>query len=539
METLDRLSAADLRSVVVAYVDALRAHRESINRLNVYPVPDADTGTNMALTVGSVAAELDDAGDMASTCAAIARGALVGGRGISGLILSQVFRTLAESFAELDRIDAGSLARGLAAASEAAQEAVLDPVEGTILTVLRKTADAASAAVARDGSLAHVLEAARTAARAAVAKTPDLLPALKAAGVVDAGGTGFALFLDAVLHVVCGSPLPEPEPVAARSALPVEHGRGEGGGLRYEVACLLDAPDEVAAEFRRAWALVGAAAVVVGGEGTWSCHIHTDEPNRALEIASRFGRLRDARVIDLGLQVEGAWGPRDETEEGLPDEPVRTAVIAVGDGDGVRRLLRSLGAQRIVGQGRATSPSVGELLEAVASAPAAEVLVLPDDRNVVPAAEQLAGLTAKRVRVVPSRSLAEGLAALRVYDPQASADDNADRMAAAASAVGSGELVQAVRDAGTELGPVREGDWLGLTPDGIRAVASGVVEAATALLEHLLVGGVEVVTIIEGQGSSEEATRGIIEWLGERRPDLGVQVLRGGQPTRPYVFGVE
>ncbi|HEX6231094.1 MAG TPA: DAK2 domain-containing protein [Actinomycetota bacterium] len=536
MPRLERLTAAGLRSAMDASLRALRSHAQAINGLNVYPVPDADTGTNMTLTVESVVRALDDAEpDMRSTARAIARGSLLGARGISGIILSQILRTLADRFAPSDAVAAADLAEALAEASGAARRAVHDPVEGTILTVARAAGDAATVAAGGGADLVGVLEAARTAAAEAVARTPDLLPPLKAAGVVDAGGTGFVVFLDGWLSTADGRPLPEPPPtreVAAPIALP---GGGEhGGDHRYEVSCLLEAPDEVVPALRESWGRLGGAVVLVGGQGLWTCHLHTDEPGEAIEAVLGFGRPRNVRLTDLVLQTVEERGLPPE----VPEERVATAAVAVATGDGLRRLFRSLGARVTTGS-RSSAPSVGELLEAVETARASGVVLVPGDDRIRPAADEAARLAPVPVRVVPCRGVVEQLAALRAYDPDDAVEEDALRMAESAASVRSGWIVRAVRDADTDAGPVHEGDWLALTPEGAVGVAPGPVEAATGLLGRLIGDTPEILTVVEGEGATDGTTTAILARVDEMRGDVGVQILRGGQPHQAYAFGVE
>src|SRR4051812_48334805 len=275
MTTLQRLGAADLRQAVIGYRDLLRAHQEAINRLNVYPVPDGDTGTNMALTLESVVAEVGDADDMPTVTKAVSHGSLMGARGNSGVILSQILRGLAKTFESVDGADGALTADALVAASDAAYGAVMRPVEGTILSVARAAAEAAEAA--RTADLVDVLDAAKRAADDALRKTPEQLPVLKQAGVVDAGGAGFILLLDSLLHVAAGRALPQPATVdAAPIAAPAIDTQGEEvGDLRYEVMYFLEAADDLIPAFKDVWAGIGDSIVVVGGDGIWNCHIHT------------------------------------------------------------------------------------------------------------------------------------------------------------------------------------------------------------------------------------------------------------------------
>jgi uncharacterized protein len=544
---LQALDAAHLRQVVLGYRDALRAHQEKLNRLNVYPVPDGDTGTNMALTLESVVSELDGADDMGTMCKAISHGSLMGARGNSGVILSQVLRGMTETIRAADAVDGAGIAEALRNASEAAYTAVMRPVEGTILTVVRESATAAGAAAANGDELDGVLEAATAAAEDSLARTPELLPALKEAGVVDAGGAGYVLLLDVLLHVVDGRPVPEPESFTAPArpqASPSGHVEPEGAtvsDLRYEVMYMLEAPDESMPAFKNVWAGIGDSIVVVGGEGLWNCHIHTDDIGAAVEAALDAGRPRKIRVTDLMEQVEEERWVREAPpdEPAPPSEPVPTAVVAVATGEGIRRIFHSLGVQQIVAGGQSMNPSTAQILEAVQAAPADQVVVLPNNKNIIPVAEQVDALTSKDVRVLKTKGITEGFAALMEYDPQADVETNADTMSEAAARVESGEVTRAVRDANSAAGAVSEGDYIALTKDGIVAVSPDLGEAATGLLDKLVTDEHEIVTVIEGEGATAADTRRITEWLAEHRPDVSTEVHHGGQPLYPYLVSVE
>ncbi len=545
MQTAERLGPDDLIAVVVGYRDALRQHQESINRLNVYPVPDGDTGTNMALTLESVVGELNGASEMAAVCRAISHGSLMGARGNSGVILSQILRGVAKQFEAMpEGADGKAVAEALANAADAAYQAVMRPVEGTILTVARAAADAASEGT----DLVDVLERARAGAADALSRTPELLSVLADAGVVDAGGAGFLLLLDAFLHVADGRPIPEatdgaPSPAALGAAAMT--GRTAVGDLRYEVMFLLEAGDETLPAFRDVWAGIGDSIVIVGGDGMWNCHIHTDDVGAAIEAGIDAGRPRRVRVTDLLEQVEEERWVRDAPptpEEGGPGilgGPVATAVVAIATGAGVGRLFRSVGVQGIVAGGQSMNPSTAQILDAVDACPAGAVIVLPNNANIVPVAAEVAALTSKEVRVVPTRSLTEGLAAAFAYDPEGTADANAEAMSAAVARVVTGEVTRAVRDAWTPAGNVRHGEYLGLTRDGPAVVAPVLADAAVALVERLVQPGHEIVTVLEGDGSTAAATRHLTESLAASHPGLMVEVHHGGQPLYPYLFSVE
>jgi len=546
MATLERLGADQLRAVVTTFRDLLRTHQEAVNRLNVYPVPDGDTGTNMALTMESVVAALGDAEpDMAATCKAIGHAALMGARGNSGVILSQIIRDLTATCAKEAEADGALLARGLELATTGAYGAVANPVEGTILTVLREAAEAASAAAGDgDASLVAVLDAALAGGRSALERTPELLPVLKEAGVVDAGGTGLLLLLDAALHVCDGRALPEPPAVLANVAQ-VEHGsvdeaHGALSELRYEVMYFLEAPDETVPAFKDVWSTIGDSIVVVGGDGIWNCHIHTDDIGASIEAALDVGRPRNIRVTDLMEQVEEERWVRDApVEEEPPLPPVTTAVVAVSTGDGIKRIFRSLGVQVFVTGGQTMNPSTQQLLDAVEAANAQQIVILPNNKNIIPVAEQVDALTSKSVRVVRTRGIAEGFAALLEYDPDADVDDNVTSMTDAAGNVTAGEVTRAVRASTCDVGPIAEGDWLGIARDGIRSVEPTLGDATTKLLDALIGDDHEIVTLIEGEGATAADTRRVTEWVAEHRPDVQVEIHHGGQPLYPYLIGIE
>jgi hypothetical protein len=552
---VDRLDATHLRAVVETYRDALAAHREPINRLNVYPVPDGDTGTNMSLTLTSVCDDLAAVAgdDLAAVCAAISRGSLMGARGNSGVILSQILRGLSGTVAEAGGCDGPTLAAALRSASDAAYGAVMRPVEGTILTVVRASADGADASMAGGATgLVEVLDAALAAAGDALEKTPEQLPVLAEAGVVDAGGTGFVLLLDAMAHVVDGRAVPPPRvgEGAVRSDAHLvqrtaDDDHGDVSDLRYEVMYFLEAPDEAVPAFKDVWAGIGDSIVVVGGDGLWNCHIHTDDIGAAIEAAVDAGRPRQIRVTDLMEQVVEERWVREATGSDIVEvpphatEPVCTAVVAVAAGDGIKRIFYSLGVQGIVAGGQSMNPSTADLLAAVEAVPSEQVVILPNNKNIIPVAEQVDAHSDKVVRVVGTRGIAEGFAALMGYDPEAPADENAKEMASLSANVVAGEVTRAVRDSQSEAGPIAEGDYLGIARDGIKVVAGSAAEAACGLLDVLVSGDHEIVTVIEGDGATAADTRQITEWLGEHRPGVSAEVHHGGQPLYPYLLGVE
>lgn len=541
MSAPTKLSASDLRSAMTTFASLLRSHREVINRLNVYPVPDGDTGTNMTLTVESVVAALDAEGSeasMESVCSAIAKGSLMGARGNSGVILSQLLRGLVERFKVVAVVTPQVLADSLDHADVLARQAVLRPVEGTILSVARAAAQGAQSATT---SLTTLVRAARDRAREALAHTPEQLPVLAQAGVVDSGGTGLLLLFDALCYVVAEDPLPVAPPaesinVHVKEELP----DSDVAQLRYEVMFLLAAPDESIGAFREAWSNLGDSIVIVGGEGLYNCHIHTDDIGASIEAGVDVGRPREIRVTDLAEQVVEERWVREAVVGELADEPApATAVVAVTVGEGVARIFRSLGVRAIVSGGQSMNPSTAQLAAAVEATGSHEVVILPNNKNVRLAAEQVNAVVDEKVVVVATNSIVEGFAALLAYDPDASAAENSLTMGESAAHVVAGEVTRAVRATLTDAGQVHVGDWIGLDAHGVRSIADSVAVASTTLLAQLIGEGHELVTIIEGDGATSANTRRISEYLAETYPALAVEVHHGGQPLYPYLFGVE
>jgi len=591
------ISAADLVEVARTYREILGKYRPALNLLNVYPVPDGDTGTNMALTLDAVQAEIDEAlaqvvpgqsMSMEVLARCLSHGSLMGARGNSGVILSQILRGMSTAFvdatssrrgpgqqlpAEEPELGPADLVEAFTRAADSAYAAVSNPVEGTMLTVARAAARGGEqAGRASPAGVASVLAAARESAALALAGTTAQLPALEAAGVVDAGGAGVLLLYDSFLNVLDGWDIPPPPAPAgsaggqlpsaladaarrgAEAGPPVQVGVATGAraddvaDLRYEVMFFLEAPDEAVPAFRSVWATCGGSIVIVGGDGLYNCHIHTDDIGSAIEAAIEIGRPRRIRVTDLAEQVEEERWVREAAESGQqqepPLEPVTCAVVAVCAGEGVKRIFRSLGAHQLVAGGQSANPSTAEILDAIDAAAAEQVVVLPNNPNVVPVAEQAAAHARKKVRVVPTAGIPEGFAALLDYDPEADVDTNADNMADAAARVVAGEVAQASRDAVTGAGPVRAGDWLGVSREGIEVVApapSTAADAAIALLDVLVSRDeeYEIVTILEGEGAHTADTRRIVAWLSENRPGVSSDVHHGGQPLYPYLFSIE
>jgi DAK2 domain fusion protein YloV len=554
---LTALDAPTVRHWSAALVRALEAHQVEIDELNVYPVPDGDTGTNMALTAhaGADALGASPAADPKGCLAALARGAVLGARGNSGVIMSQILRGLADACPERPAaadnvaaadnlaadpalVDGAVLADGLARATELAYAAVAVPVEGTILTVARAAAEAAKQ-VSGSGLDAVVLAACRGAAQA-LERTPSQLPALARAGVVDAGGRGLVVVLDALAAVVTGR-APDHPPVRrmARDRQALEAAREAGSTeFGYEVQYLLHAREEPATRLRAELADLGDSVVVVGsGDGVWNVHVHTNDVGAAVEAGVQAGQPYRITVIRFADQIAADQIAADR--RAAADRPVRdgTAVVAIAPDSELARLLRAEGVLVVD-----ANPSTGQLLAAIVDSGAARVVVLPNHRDrtaVAVAAAEEARAAGIQVAVVPTRSPVQGLAAVAVHDESRRFDDDVIAMAETAAATRSAEITIAVRDAITMAGQCTAGDVLGLVEGDVLLIGGSVVEVAVELVNRLLGTGGELMTVILGADAPDGLADLLERHLAGTHPEVELVVYEGGQPLYPVLLGVE
>jgi DAK2 domain fusion protein YloV len=511
-----------VRELVNGARAAIEANRNRIDDLNVYPVPDGDTGTNLTLTVREVAKSLDGEGpdDRAGLAREVSRAALMGARGNSGVILSQIVRGATESLATSD-----DLARAFRSASDAAYRAVKKPVEGTMLTAIRAMADAAE----RKADLAAIL----AAGDATVVKTREMLPVLKEAGVVDAGAAGLVEIVRGIAAALSGEPLPEaPEHDH-------DHGHGSAGieaihqelsRYRYCTVFVVEGDELDADGLEHELEQIGDSLLVVGDPTALKVHVHTDDPGRALSLGVARGAIAGVEIANMHAQTL-------EREERLLHADADTcAVVAVVSGEGNRELFESFGAV-VVDGGRTMNPSTADLLAAIEAVPSAQVVVLPNNSNVLMSSEQAADHSSKTVRVVPTTSLQAGLAALVPFDPSRDVDANAAEMREAVAAVATGAVTLASRDVDLNGVEVRKGKWLGLA-DG-EPVAGGETfdQVARAVLDLLLAEPRGVLTLLTGE--EPPSLEALLASLAEEHPELELDVHEGGQPHYPLLLSAE
>ncbi|SCL30006.1 hypothetical protein GA0070616_3994 [Micromonospora nigra] len=533
---LDTLDAAAVRRWCAGGLAALRRHQGEIDDLNVYPVADGDTGTNLVLTLTSaqqaLAMDLDTLPDGGPTAHGhalrlMARGALLGARGNSGVILSQILRGFADAAAAVPAVRGRELAAALRAATTAAYTAVAQPVEGTLLTVAAAAARAAEAADTDD--LRAVARAAARAAAEALARTPQQLPALARAGVVDAGGRGMCLLLDVLVEVLTGQSADHPAtPPPARPALTALRETGSEA-YAYEVQFLLDAEPQAVARMREKLAALGDSLVVVGdgaaSTGTWNVHVHVNDVGAAVEAGVEAGRPHRISVTRFADQVPPAGSPGGR------------AAVVVAAGTGIAELFAGEGATVVP-----ANPSTGELLRAIRDTGAARVVVLPNDPDtqaVASAAAKEAHAFGIRVSVVPTRSPVQALAALAVRDPGRRFEDDVIAMAEAAGACRSAEVCQASREALTVAGPCRPGDVLAMVEGEVHLIGDDLVGTSVALVDRMLGGGGELVTLLSGAEAPAGLADAVRAHIARRWPFVEVQMFPGGQPHHPLLVGVE
>ena len=514
-----------VRRLAHGALDALEQSRERIDDLNVYPVPDGDTGTNLTLTARGVVEALDasTATDRQALAREATRAALMSARGNSGVILSQIVRGAADALAESDDLD-----RAFRGASDEAYAAVRKPVEGTMLTVIRELAEAAEAAPPLEpvDLLALLVERGDEA----VARTPEQLDVLREAGVVDAGGAGLVELVRGLAAAAAGREPVAPAVAAPRLSLEAVH--QEPSRYRYCTTFVVEGDALDAEALEPELERLGDSLLVVGDPSALKVHVHTDDPGAALSLGTRAGTIEGVEINDMHVQTE-------EREErllaALPE--ARTSVVAVVAGDGNRRLFEELGAERVVEGGQTMNPSTADLHEAIESAGSDEVVLLPNNSNVVMAAEQAARVAGKTVHVVATNSIPAGLAALVAFNGERSAEENADAMREALVGLVTGEIALASRDASTNGVAVREGEFLALL-DG-DAIASGAAfdEVARALVERLLAEPRDVLTLLTGEDAPP--LNGLLDELASGHPELELDVHEGGQPHYPLLLSAE
>ena len=529
------------KQLIRAALAWLQHHQTAINVLNVYPVPDGDTGTNMVLTMQSAWAEIQESpensvGRMAHR---MAHGALMGARGNSGVILSQIWRGFARSLDEKDVYRAQDLAAACREAAATAYKGVVKPVEGTILTVARAVADAATKAAEDTDDLVRLLEYMVFAAHEAVVLTPSLLPVLAEAGVVDAGGQGLYIILEGMLRYMRGEQVTEDVRLTEAVDLMATGLEPSEAGYGYDVQFLIVAHGLDVDAIRQRIIEMGECPLVVGDPDTVKVHVHVEDPGIPISYGAGLGSLRDVVVEDMQAQYHDFIAESRLASSPSEQPSHEIGVTAVVLGDGLARVFQSLGVSAIVHGGQTMNPSTQDLLDAIETLPAEKVILLPNNGNVILAAEQARGLAKKPVAVIPSRTIPQGIAALLAINYQADFETNVSAMTSAMEEVETGEITTATRSATINGLEITEGQIIGLHDDELKVAGTSVQEVVQALLEEIDPTDREIITLYYGEPVTEDEADSLAELLRQTWPDQEIEVVAGGQHHYHYILSVE
>lgn len=512
----------------------LEQHIDLINSLNVFPVPDGDTGTNMFLTMQAALKETSGLACLTvpTVIQGIAHGALMGARGNSGVILSQILRGMAKVLAHTETVRGSDLARALTEGANTAYKGVIKPVEGTILTVVREAADVATKAAAGQDDIRHVLEVAVQEARASVARTPSLLPTLREAGVVDSGGQGLLTFLEGMLKFLRGEEMSLARIDLALAAPEVS----AEGAYGYEALFMLKGTDLPVEQIRATLSMMGDSVLAVGDEIAVKVHIHTGRPGAVIDYAISLGSISDVVIENLQAQTEVF---RREAPTAPAEVLTDTAIVTVASGAGLQEVFRTLGASAIVSGGQTSNPSTEELLKALEGLSASKVILLPNNSNIILAAQQAKQMSKKNVQVVPTKTIPQGISALLAFNYQADLDTNVAIMTEAIKLIQTAEITTAVRSAQVNGLRVNAGETIGLLNDQLTASGPDALHVIDKLLQQMQAGQYDIVTVYYGDSVSAEEAQAVAEHIQEAFPGPEVEVVHGQQPHYQYIISAE
>ena len=545
---LPAINGQGLKELIKASLAWLKCNQQAINALNVFPVPDGDTGTNMLLTMESAWAEVnktptDQVGPVAH---AVAHGALMGARGNSGVILSQLWRGFARSLDDKELLTVADLVPAMQEGAQTAYKGVIKPVEGTILTVAREVADACTEAARTSNDLVVILGRMVAHGRESVERTPTLLPILKQAGVVDSGGQGYLVILEGMLRYLRQEPVTVAEiaVVAPVTSAGKEEEIDAGDvalGYSYDVQCLVVGERLNVDKIRADVGAMGRSALIVGDAQTVKIHVHVPDYMAVFEYVRPLGRIREASAEDMQAQYEEFVSARSPAERILNACAGEIATIAVTPGEGLVRVFQSLGANAIVAGGQTMNPSTEQFVHLIEQLSTDRILVLPNNSNIVLAARQAADLApaGKRVVVVPTKTVPQGIAAQLAFNSQASLEANAAAMEAAIHHIQTGEVTTATRDVEMNGVRVKQGRFIGLLNDELSTSGDTVRDVVWTLLDQMGTQDREIVTLYYGNGVQREEAESLAKAIRERYPAQEVEVVEGGQPHYYYILSTE
>lgn len=560
MEAIETLVTNEVfDQMVQASADRLKMNADFINSLNVFPVPDGDTGTNMSLSLESGAKyEANDASEEVGHLAgSLAKGLLMGARGNSGVILSQIFRGFAKSVEGKESLDAKDLADAVANGAKTAYKAVMKPTEGTILTVVREAAKAGNEAALTSKNLAEVMQAIDTAAQAALKKTTELLPVLKEVGVVDSGGQGLVFVFDAFNDVLNGKDVSEyqhePDVTEINEMVEAKHHQSVQGKINPEdikygyctqMMVRIGKGLQVSQEFDydtfyNYLANLGDSLLVINDDEVVKVHVHTEHPGDVLSWGQQFGDLTKIKIDNMRWQQEEIIEQDDSLTAPEPKEAPETAVIAISSGDGISKLFNSLGVTHIISGGQTMNPSTADIAAMINNSGAKQAIVLPNNKNIFLAAEQAVEVAEIPTKIVHSRTISQGMAAMLEFDPEAELDENASAMEDNLDTVKSGQVTVAVRDTKLDGRQIRKDDYMGMIDGKIVNTAANLMEATTEMVKLMLDEDSEIVTIIYGKDANQKQADELEQAILAIDEDLEIEIHEGDQPVYPFLISVE
>lgn len=549
-----RCNGWQLRKLTNAGLVWLEQNHQYVNSLNVFPVPDGDTGTNMLLTMRSAVARVSDSNDnhVGNVAAEISQGALMGARGNSGVILSQIWRGLAKGLRGKEVFDAHDLAEAFQMASDTAYNGVMRPVEGTILTVIREAAEEAARAVKESRDLRYILDRVLKRSKDALERTPEMLPVLKQAGVVDSGGQGLVYIFEGMLRYVSGQmhELGEIEGQYAKEMKRMETAQELAAPLDgqienpYDVQFILLGDNLDVNDVRRHIDAMGDSTVVVGDEQTIKVHIHVKDPGQPLAYGVSLGKITDVVVENMQLQMEEFISGPEQINGGnvIREATVgsdQIGVVAVAAGDGLAEVFKSLGVARIVYGGQTNNPSTEEIYQAIQDLPSGRVIILPNNKNIQLAAEAAANLSPKMVKVVPTKTAPQGFGAMLSFDPDGDLDETTNDMHEASQQVSTGQLTRATRSVTLDGVEVEEGQIIGLVDGRLCSSGSEIEVVLNDVLESMDVANREIVSIYYGADINEQEAAAVAEKIKSIYADVEIELLPGGQAHYFYILGAE
>ncbi len=531
-----------LKRMIVEGAHALEKNKQAVNALNVFPVPDGDTGTNMSLTMQSAVREVNNVKSctLENVANALANGSLMGARGNSGVILSQLFRGFAKGMAGKEKLTVEELAKALKLGSDTAYKAVMKPVEGTILTVARESAEKAMELAAGEKDIIRFIERVIAQAEDTLKRTPDMLKVLKDAGVVDSGGKGLIFIYQGALAAITGKATAVQAYEDKVEIIHVEEERAVGDlQFGYCTEFILHAKNANIERFRDSIKDYGDSVLVVGNEEIIKVHIHTNHPGEVMEKALRLGYLADIKIDNMNLQHRHEIF-EEEAEVSAKREPKKPyGFIAVTMGDGLTKIFNDFGVDYVIEGGQTMNPSTEDFVKAIGEIDAENIYIFPNNSNIIMAANQAKAISDKSITVIPTKSVPQGISALLAFNEDFTPEDNEGEMLEAVKNVKTGQVTYAVRDTSFNDIPISTGDILGIGNGDIKAVGKEIAEVSTELLAGLVGEEDEIITVFYGEEIDETTAAELVESLQEKFPDCEIEMYYGGQPLYYYIFSVE